>query len=73
MTNDPTGFRFSRNKNGEVIIHHHGKLAANLKGRTAQKFLVSTESTSEYALQLKMAKLTGNYKHGNERQGKSRG
>lgn len=72
MKNYPTGFSFSHNKSGGVTIHHHGKLAANLKGRTAEKFLTSTESTTEQALQLKIAKLTGNYKHGNERQGKSR-
>jgi len=70
MTNDPTGFSFSRNKNGEVTIHHHRKLAANLKGKAAEKFPASTESTTGQALPLKMAKLTGNYKHGNERQGK---
>jgi hypothetical protein len=60
----PSGFTFEPRSNGEVVIRHHGRVATILRGRKAASFLV--EATTGDA-QERMARLTGNYKHGNER------
>ena len=63
----PTGFTFERRKAGEVVIRHHGSLATTLRGRSADRFLEEAASMDSDNLQERMARLTGNYKHGNER------
>ncbi len=60
----PAGFTYSTRKNGEVEIRHHGRVAAVLRGNKATKFLTDVESRDAQQL---MARLTGNYKRGNER------
>jgi hypothetical protein len=59
------GFTFEVRKSGEIVIRHHGRLAAVLRGRTADRFL--TEMNGGTDQQARMARLTGNYKRGNER------
>lgn len=66
MTSD-LGFRYQTNQRGEVLIYHHGKLATTLRNMAAEEFLLEAESAAEEDLQQIMARLTGNYKHGNER------
>jgi hypothetical protein len=61
------GFTWQRMKNGEVRVLHHGRLASTLRGRDAEEFLSEAEGSDNAALQQTMARLTGNYKHGNER------
>jgi hypothetical protein len=61
------GFTWQRMKNGEVRVLHHGKLASTLRGRDAEEFLAEADGADEAAMQQSMARLTGNYKHGNER------
>jgi hypothetical protein len=36
---DPKGFTYVRRKNGDVVVHHHGRVASVLRGRTAADFL----------------------------------
>jgi hypothetical protein len=60
----PSGFTFEERSNGEVVIRHHGRVATILRGRKAALFL--DEATTR-DVQERMARLTGNYKHGNER------
>jgi hypothetical protein len=60
----PTGFAHSKRKNGEVVITHHGRQAAVLRGTRAEKFLARLASEDDQEL---MARFTGNYKRGNER------
>jgi hypothetical protein len=59
------GFTFEARKSGEVVIRHHGRLTAVLRGRTAARFLAEVEAGTDE--QARMARLTGNYKRGNER------
>ncbi|MBO6557345.1 MAG: hypothetical protein JJ957_12655 [Pseudomonadales bacterium] len=66
MKNKPEGFTFQETKGGLVTIWHHGRQAAQLKGNQATKFLMFSERASENELQHRLARLTGNYKHGNE-------
>lgn len=61
------GFTYRTRKNTDVEILHHGRLASTLRGRRAEDFLAEVSSGSEEDAQQLMARLTGNYKHGNER------
>jgi hypothetical protein len=63
----PEGFAWVRHKNGEVLISHHGRQATVLRGAKADAFVDDTSGASDADLQELMARLTGNYKHGNER------
>lgn len=61
------GFTWRANKKNEVTILHRGRTAAVLRGRVALDFLADAESLAPADLQQLMARLTGNYKRGNER------
>jgi hypothetical protein len=50
-----------------VFIFWHGKRVKILKGKEAQKFLTRVDGLEEREVQLIMAKVTGNFKRGNER------
>lgn len=58
------GFDFVEHENGDVTVRHHGTVAARLRGATAARFLVEVAAADP---QLVMAKITGNYRRGNER------
>lgn len=62
-----TGFSFRISKQGDVFIEHHGRHAATLRGQAAKRFVSRVTGANEEEAQLAMAKVTGNYKHGNER------
>ena len=57
------GFEHTTRRDGEVVITHHGRVAAVLRGKRAEQFLDEAEEDPQDA----MARWTGNYKHGNER------
>jgi hypothetical protein len=63
MGKPPTGFRYECNGD-TVVIFHHGTKATTLRGNAAAKFLTDVDRGDD---QLLMARLTGNYKRGNER------
>lgn len=63
MGKPPTGFRYETNGDS-VVIFHHGRRATTLRGDRAAKFLSAVDTGDE---QLLMARMTGNYKRGNER------
>ncbi len=63
----PEGFTYRRKKTGEVEILHLGKLASTLRGNAAKDFVAEVEAAEYSDGQEVMARLTGNYKHGNER------
>jgi hypothetical protein len=58
------GFAWTRRKNGDVVITHHGRTASVLRGARADAFVTDAVDGDEQEL---MARLTGNYKRGNER------
>jgi hypothetical protein len=60
----PEGFTYTVRKNGDVVIRHHGRLAATVRGQRATAFLADVGGADDQEL---MARLTGNYKRGNER------
>ncbi len=58
-------------RKGEVRISWKGKIATVLRKDRAQKFLENISIASEKEAQLIMAKITGNFKRGNERGSRS--
>lgn len=60
----PHGFSYEIDRGGQVRIYHHGRLATTLRGRRAADFVDDVESGDDQEL---MARITGNYRHGNER------
>lgn len=66
------GFRFAENKAGDMDIWHHGKLVTHFKASRAQKVFIQLDAKSFFQQQLLLARLTGNYKRGNEKLSKSR-
>ena len=61
------GFHFSGNKKGELDIWHHGKLVTHFNVSRAQKVMHQLDTKTFEQQQLLLARLTGNYKRGNER------
>ncbi len=60
------GFTY-KEMNGEFQIFHHGKKAVKLRGIKAKKFKDEIEFSDSATLQHIMARLTGNFKRGNEK------
>ena len=60
------GFRYRVRKGGEVEVTHRGRLAATLRGNQAAEFLAEAPNPTDPDAQQLMARLTGNYKRGNE-------
>lgn len=65
------GFRFRANKRGEVVIHHRGRLATTLRAAAAEVFLAEIDGADFAEQQQLMARVTGNYRRGNERLAKN--
>lgn len=63
----PSGFRYERRSSGEVVIFHRSTVATVLRGAKASAFLDQADGALDDELQELMARLTGNYKRGNER------
>lgn len=68
MAATPSGFEFSV-VGSTVEIRHHGRKATTLRNAAAQKFLADVERRDPQQV---MARVTGNYKRGNERSAHNR-
>jgi len=60
------GFRFRATRLGEVHISRGGRVVTVLRGAAAKRFLEQVEGADANAQQQRMARVTGNYKRGNE-------
>lgn len=69
----PEGFEYVE-RGEDVVILHHGRPATTLRGRRASDFLEDVDGLggggSSADAQELMARLTGNYRRGNERAAK---
>ncbi len=63
---DDLGFTYLATKSGVVFVRHHGRLASELRGKAAAVFLKRIEQADFAEAQQIMARITGNYKRGNE-------
>lgn len=61
-------FRFRKTKDNTIFVDYFGKQVKILKGSEAENFIKRINSAeNEIEKQLIMAKITGNFKRGNER------
>ncbi len=65
-------FSYSLNKDGKMMISYQGKNILILKGKKAGQMAKKLENKSDFDQQLVLAKLTGNFKRGNEKQNKEK-
>lgn len=63
MSGRSEGFAYEQ-RGDDVVITHHGRRATTLRGDRAIAFLADVQSGDAQDL---MARLTGNYRRGNER------
>lgn len=73
MSTDPLAdkpFSYVETKAGDVRISHHGRVVTVLRGKDAERLLRRLEGADARTVQLQLAKVTGQFKFGNERQGK---
>lgn len=64
---EASGFVWQQRKDGRVEITHHGRPAATLRAAQAAAFIAEMGRLDEQAGQQRMARLTGNYRRGNEK------
>lgn len=60
-------FSYASDKDGQVRIFRSNRLATILRGKDAQRFLSRIESADETKSQQLMARVTGQFKLGNEK------
>ena len=63
-------FFYRETKDQRVLIYWHGHEVMVLKGKAALKLKGQLEGKTETEKQLALAKVTGNFKRGNERKAK---
>jgi hypothetical protein len=61
-------FTYQIKKDGKIFLFWEGKQVMIVKGKKAEDFLRKIEGLERREAQLLMAKVTGNFKRGNERQ-----
>lgn len=64
---DEEPFAYKILKDNKVFIYWNGKQVTILRGKESERFLTKIQNTDMKEAQLIMAKITGNFKHGNER------
>ena len=60
-------FDYREGKDSKIFLFWEGRQVKIIKGRAAEKFLAKVAKLSSEGVQLELAKLTGNFKRGNER------
>lgn len=61
-------FTYRISKNNTIFIDWYGKQVKIIKGKEAEKLLSKiTQAVNEKEIQLLLAKVTGNFKRGNEK------
>ena len=63
-------FDYQITKDNKVLMYWQDKLVKTIAGKQAQKFIAQINGLDEPAIQLLLARYTGNFKRGNEREGK---
>ena len=67
-------FTYQITKNGTVAINFKGKQIKIVKDKEAERLIARIKAVEDNILevQLLLAKITGNFKHGNEKSGKNK-
>lgn len=64
MGGQAEGFEYRVRKDGDVVIHHHGRQVTVLRSMAAHRFIAAVEREDPQEV---MARATGSYRRGNER------
>lgn len=64
LDTDPFDYRIA--KSGEVFVSRGGRVVVTVRGQQARKLVAALGSDEDHDQQL-LARVTGNYKRGNER------
>ena len=65
-------FSYRITKDKKVFISWYGKVVTTLNGSRAESFILDIEKIDGIEAQLILAKVTGHFKHGNEKLSKKR-
>lgn len=65
-------FDYQTLKNGKIMIFYEGKQIMMLNEKDSKKLLNRISNQPDFEVQLALAKITGNFKHGNEKVIKNR-
>ena len=68
LEEEPFDYQITKDK--RVLLYYEGKLIKTLSGKQASKFISQIDDVDWREAQLILAKATGNFKRGNERDGK---
>ncbi len=63
----PSDFTWRGGRDGDMQIYHHGRLATTLRNNKAERLRQLIEAADDDAVQAYLARVTGNYRRGNER------
>lgn len=67
---DEEVFSYKVSKDNKIFIYWYGKQVMILKGKESEKFIAKILNADQLESQLIMAKITGNFKRGNEKDNK---
>lgn len=70
LDEEPFSYKISKDK--KVFIYWNDKQVTILRGKESERFLSKIEKANSKDKQLIMAKITGNFKRGNEKDNKGR-
>ena len=62
-----SGFGYRATKDGTVFVSFGGRDVTTLRGDAASRFAARVEGLDEAAMQQLLARVTGNFRRGNER------
>ena len=60
-------FEYRLLKGGRVVVSWYGRPVTTLAGQDAARFLARVDGADDHAAHLVMARVTGNFRRGNER------
>ena len=67
---DKEPFSYKITKDKKVFLYWHEKQVTILRGKESERFIAKIKNVDIKEAQLIMAKITGNFKHGNEKDNK---
>ena len=67
MSPPDEAFSFRTTKDGKLLVSWQGRVVTTLKGTAAAKLLARLTTASPHDIQQALARVTGNFKRGNER------
>ncbi len=68
---DEEPFSYKITKDKKVFLYWHGKQVSILSGKESERFIAKVKNANTKEAQLIMAKITGNFKRGNEKDNKN--